>query len=163
MPTNSTPIAVNNANPTGGTLHAVVHPRQVGDEFKVLDDGQYFIPCSSMRAQPKMCTVTYLDHPSWNSKVQLFIYDNKCNLICENTQVPRDYLAAQWGWGMSSHLPMYLVLDIARDWQPGHNDGVKLNYGNNHFKPFVKPVVKDKTTSDYIGKYTYFKAAFPWK
>lgn len=59
---------------------------------------------------------------------------------------------------------MYLVLEIERGWQPGQNNGVKLNYGNTHFKPFVKsPFVAEWTTNGRLGEYTVFRAAFPCK
>ncbi|KAH6713296.1 hypothetical protein BKA61DRAFT_657292 [Leptodontidium sp. MPI-SDFR-AT-0119] len=164
IPTNSTSSTVNNGIPNGATSNLLTHPRGFGLEYIALDNDQYFQPCFPNHAQPKMCTVSFIEHPSWNSLVQLFIYDNTCKRIGENYHVPRDYLAAKWGWGMSSELPMYLVLEIERGWQPGQNNGVKLNYGNTHFKPFVKsPFAAEWTTNGRLGEYTVFRAAFPCK
>ncbi|KAH7350681.1 hypothetical protein BKA65DRAFT_476056 [Rhexocercosporidium sp. MPI-PUGE-AT-0058] len=158
-------ITLTNAIPTGSsTSSALTGPRGFGLEYINLEGELYFQPCFPNYAQANMCTVSFIEHSSWNSLVQLFIYDHECKRIGENYHVPRDYLAAKWGWGMTSELPKYLVLSIARDWQPNKNNGVKLDYGDSHFKPFVKsPFAPEFTSQGHMGSYTLFRAAFPCK
>ena len=125
-----------------------------------------FQPCFPNDQQANMCTLTLISHPSWNNLVKLYIYDNECKRIGENLSVPRDMLASKWGWGMSSELPKYLVISIARDWDPSDskNKGVQLDYGDFHFRPFWNnnmPFAKVFTIKGYVDGHTIFRAAFP--
>ncbi|PVH73117.1 hypothetical protein DL98DRAFT_608507 [Cadophora sp. DSE1049] len=160
--TSETPSPLDIVNTTTPDISTISSRDYFGLEYLDLGNGISFQPCFPNRQQPNMCTVSFIERPDWNSEVQLFIYDNERKRIGENYHVPRNLLAAKWGWGMSSELPKYLVLSIARNWEPSQSNGVKLDYGDAHFKPFVKsPFPPEFTTKGHMGPYTVFRAAFP--
>ncbi|PVH85134.1 hypothetical protein DL98DRAFT_583729 [Cadophora sp. DSE1049] len=162
--TPSTLDIINSPTPDTSTINS---RSPYGIDYMQLGDNG-FQPCFPNPQQANMCTVTLISHPTWNNEVQLFIYDNECKRIGENYHVPRDMLAAKWGWGMSSELPKYLVISISRDWEPSpsKDKGVKLDYGDAHFKPFFNnklPFDDSFTVKGHVGDYTFFRAVFPRK
>jgi hypothetical protein len=91
-----------------------------------------------------ICTWTFLWTPSWGRKCNMYMFDQGCVLIGKNLgQVTLDDLANPVGWGFSSELPDFVVINIPSDpisvvsnnvtfWYDGEEymlrDGIPTNY-----------------------------------
>lgn len=60
-----------------------------------------------------ICTWTFLWQPDWGRKCNMYLFDQNCTLIGKNLrQVTLDELADPKGWGFSSELPDFVVINI---------------------------------------------------
>ncbi|CZS93664.1 uncharacterized protein RAG0_03842 [Rhynchosporium agropyri] len=78
---------------------------QLGTHSINLEPGVDFQDCVAAPKCKGMCTFSFIEHSSWWSHAVMHIYDESCNMIGENTHVPRDWMADPRGWGMPSKLP----------------------------------------------------------
>ncbi|PVH81666.1 hypothetical protein DL98DRAFT_514518 [Cadophora sp. DSE1049] len=151
-----------------------IHPRdkQLNDHLIHLETGVCFQDCIVNTNADNMCTFSFVEHSNWQSHAVLHIYDNHCNQIGENTAVTRDSLANPQGWGMSSELPLYLVLHVPRLWNQDSPAEFKWDYGNyRNMGAFVNNPFGDAFASTYRipsifktgdreGSYTVGRAGF---
>ncbi|KAG4419437.1 hypothetical protein IFR04_007394 [Cadophora malorum] len=172
----------NRINPSGRTNPSSdsestsnqVQPRnkKLNDHLIHLETGICFQDCIFNPNADNMCTFSFVEHSNWQSHAVLHIYDNMCNQIGENTAVTRDSLASPQGFGMSSELPLYLVLHVPRLWNQDNPAQVKWDYGNYRNMPAftdnpfgnayastyrIPSVFK---TGDREGSYTVGRAGF---
>lgn len=94
------------------TADPTLHQLSRRDETINLEPGINFETCTVNHRLPGMCTVSFVEHSSWMSNTVIMVNDVNCKRIGTNTAVPRDYLAAPGGWGMSSELPMQVSLSF---------------------------------------------------
>ncbi|KAK0099770.1 hypothetical protein ONS96_008266 [Cadophora gregata f. sp. sojae] len=164
---------VNPSSSDGFTSNRVhTRARQLKDHLIHLETGVCFQDCIANPNADNMCTFRFFEHSNWQSHAVLHIYDNHCNQIGENTAVTRDALARSEGWGMSSELPLYLVLHIPRLWNQDSPAEVKWDYGNyRNIGAFVNNPFGDAYASTYRipsvfktgdreGSYTVGRAGF---
>lgn len=124
-------IPVSPVVPRSTIGHIARREAQLGSHSINLEPGVDFQYCVAAPHCKGMCTLSFIEHSSWQSHAVLHIYDTYCNQMGENTAVPRDFLADPRGWGFSSNLPLYLVLHVPRLWNQDQPADVKWDYGNN--------------------------------
>jgi len=80
-----------------------------------------------------ICTWTFVWTPSWGRKCNMYLFDQRCVVIGENLGgVTLDDLANPKGWGFSSQLPEFVVINIP---QP-INDQVTFWYDGEMYLPW---------------------------
>ncbi|KAK0126841.1 hypothetical protein ONS95_008420 [Cadophora gregata] len=112
------------------------------------DDVQDFIGCVPEPADVGRCTVSFVEHSTWDGIAGLYIYDHWCNKIGVNTHVSRATLGSKVGeivgddrgYSMPSELKYLLVIYIDQSFNENTNGGrgVHTKYSGYDKYPFYK-------------------------